>query len=79
MRGSLVQGSMRCDHLHIAVGHGARKSFSQSETSGVTIERETAVWLVDEARKLTWPIKYRIQYKVGVLLSLKANHESVSK
>ena len=40
---------MRCDHLHIAVKREVHASFCQSETSGVTIERETTVWLMDEA------------------------------
>ena len=49
---SLVQGSMRCDHLHIAVKSiPVHASFCQSETSEVTIERETTVWLMDEAER----------------------------
>ena len=58
MRVSLVQGSVRCDHLHIAAGHEARDSFSQSETSGVTIERETTVWLMEEAREHPRRLRY---------------------
>ena len=47
-------------------------SFCQSETSEVTIERETTVWLMDEAKR--HPKRYGksyIQYKVRVLFSRK--------
>ena len=37
--------------MHIAVKREVHASFRQSETSGVTIERETTVWLMDEAEK----------------------------
>ena len=38
--------------MHIAVKSiPVHASFCQSETSGVTIERETTVWLMDEAER----------------------------
>ena len=50
---SLVQGSMRCDHLHIAMESIlAHVGFCQSETPGVTIERETTEWPVGRSQEV---------------------------